>query len=383
MNDVEARLRQTLHAELDAIAPDPRRASPALRRARLGRAVRGVAGGLACALVVAGAAVAWNRRDADETRPAAKPPERATYSLSFGEGGSGTITIDVPRAQACIDLSEASGVTAARLRRDPGPTVVEVQPGDWGAWPRCSSIDADDAKRVVREPGRHYVELHAGEPAHVSALEPLDVAPQDAPGVAQIVCTEAGAVVLTPRVRAREDGIHLRFHNPWRVPKAFNLLAEDGGNEGGRLRYGRDGNVSTFAPGLLYVACLDRLNDAVYDTRDESYASFTIVDPDGLWTDPTLECGEGRRRRVIVTDERLPANPDRLPDMEALIREHVPGVVSSDVLERPLYPESMFIFETRTVVRDGRRIATLMLVREEPYWAILPRACPRSGIAER
>ncbi len=383
MTDVESRLRRTLSDRLDPIAPDARRAPAAFRRARRGRVVRGAAAGLACALVVAVAAAAWERRDDRVTRPAGNVPQSATYSLSFDDGTEGTITIDVQKAQACVDLPRGTGAVSAHLHRDPAgvdPTVAELYVAEARGWPVCGAMHPDDAEGAVRDPRRHYVELHPPGPAIVAELEPLDLVPQDAPAVAEIACSQDGAVALTPQVRPREDGVHLKFYNPTRRWRAFNLLHDGRGNEGGRLSMGTDANVSTFPPGPLYVSCLERQNDAVFNSRDDTYARFTIVDPDGLWTEPDLDCDVERERPVVVTDEPLPEDPDRLPDFEALIREHVPGLEPADELERPGYPGTEFHFEPRTVVRGGRRVAGVMLVQEDGFWAIDVRACPGSGL---
>ena len=157
-------------------------------------------------------------------------------------------------------------------------------------------------------------------------------------------------------------------------------MNDEGDNEGGRLSFGSDYNVSGFPPGPLYVSCLERVNDAVFDPGDDAYTRFEIVDPRGLWTEGDLDCDVERKRPVVVTDEPLPEDPDRVPGFEALIREHVPGVDPAVELERPGYPGTEFHFEPRTVVRGGRRVAGLMLVREDGYWAIDVRVCPGSGL---
>ncbi|HEX2295628.1 MAG TPA: hypothetical protein VHN37_10005 [Actinomycetota bacterium] len=386
MTDLEPRLRAVLKETLDPVVAERGRAAAAVGRARRGRALRGAATGLACVLAVAAAALAWERRPSDEApRPAAEPPAVETFALEF-KGGDGTLTVDAPKAQACLDLSRDVPGFGGRLYYDPDgpddPVVADFGAGITNAHsPLCVSIGPDDARRVLAEPARHYVELGPRLFDQASPLEPLDAVPALAPDVAVIVCSRSGAVALTPQVQPREDGVHLRFYNPSRRWRTFQLFSDDGGNEGGRVSFGTDHNVSTFAPGVLYAGCFERLDQVPLHRDEPAYTSFTIVDPRGLWTDDDLSCAAPAKRRPIVTDVAVGEDSTRLPDFEALIREHVPGLEAGDVLERPGYPGTEFHFEPRIVVREGRRIASLMLVSEDGLWAIWPRACPGSGVA--
>lgn len=382
MNDFEPRLRAVLREALDPVVADGGRAAAAVRKARRGRALRGAAAGLACALTVAAAAIAWERRpDEEPPRPAAEPPVARTFALDF-ESGEGTLTIDVPKAQACLDLTKDVPGFGAQLHYDPDgpddPVVAEFGSGITNAHsPRCVPVDPSEARRVLSQPVRHYVAFDPPGFTRGSALLPLDDPPILAPDVAVIVCSLDGAVALTPYVQPREDGVHLRFYNPTRRWRTFQLLADDGGNEGGRVSYGSDYNVSAFGPGPLYAGCFEDLDTAPISSRDPAYTSFTIVDPRGYWTEDDLDCDSPEKRPEVDTGEPRV----EVEDFEELIREHVPGIRADDLLERPRYPGTEFHFEPRTVVRDGRRIAGLMLVRGDVNWAIAPRVCPGSGIA--
>lgn len=379
MSDVEARLRRTLREGLDGVVADPGRAATTVRRARRRRALRGVAAGLAGVLLAGVAATAWEGgREDPPPPPAAEPEQVATFAVDF-DPGTGTVTVDVPKAQICFDLSRDIRMQA-QLRYDFAgagdvavvATGLPARPGV----PRCHAVDPDHAERLLADPFDHLVVLSPGYLTRSAPLEPLATAPEDAPDVVKIVCSQDGAVAITPQVQPQEDGIHLRFYGSGDRWRAFNLLNDDGVNEGGELHGGEF--VSTFPPGAFYAGCFDHLNEASMSPRDPAYTRITIVDPVGLWTEEELDCETPDRRRAIVTDELL-TNDE--PDYEALIRDHVEGVEPDDVLERPRYPRSEFVFEMRTVVRDGRRIAWLMVVREEPFWAVSPHVCPGSGIA--
>lgn len=391
MSDVEARLRRTLREGLDGVVADPGRAATTVRRARLGRALRGVAAGLAGVLLAGAVATAWEGgREDPPPPPAAEPEQIATFAVDF-DPGTGTVTVDVPKAQICFDLSRDIRMHA-QLRYDFAgagdvgvvATGLSARPGV----PQCRAVDPDHAERLLADPYDHLVVLGPGYLTRSAPLEPLATAPEDAPYVVKIVCSQDGAVALTPQAQPRRDGVHLQVHNQAGAWRVFNLTSpEGGGSSGSRLPRRRvftdAGNI---APGAYSVGCF-RDDSFPYDPSHPDYATFTIVDPNELWIDPELECDAGRRRAEVVTDERSRGYRDQ-PDFDALIREHVPGLLSDDVIVRATYPESAAKSEHRTIVRDGRKLATLYLgIEEDPdapgkfVWSIMPRVCPGSGIA--
>jgi hypothetical protein len=380
MTDIEARLRETLAEALEPMAAEHGRAAATIRRARRGRALRGAAVGLATVLVVAVAAFAWERPDDPDPPPPAAPAytTATTFGLAF-ESGEGTLTIDASKAQTCMDLTGDIPGFGGSLHYDAdGPEDPVVASFGSGFTkrnpPRCATMLPSDARRVLAETARHYVALSPSGISPASALHPLDVPPALLPDVATIVCSQSGAVALTPEVQPQDDGVHLRFHYEGSRWNAFNLVNDEGDNEGGDL-HERE-NVSAFPPGPLYAGCYENLFEVPMSPRDPSYTKLTIVDPHGLWTEDDLDCPVPEKRRPIDIGEPLASRRD----FDDLIREHLPGLEAGDVLDRPRYPRTDFVYETRTVVRDGRRIAGVRLVPRDPNWAIAAEVCPGARI---
>lgn len=393
MGDVEANLRETLRRVLDPVAADPSRAAAILERARAGRVVRGIAAGLVTLLFAGGAALALEQRGDDRSAPAKEPPPFGTFAVSFPTGGSGTVAVDVAKGQVCIDLAGDATVYAAHLHygpEGPDPVVAEFALSfETYRRPQCVAADRDHVVRLVADPETHYLDAHRDHSTPVAPLRPLDPAPELLPDVVEIVCTDRGAVALTPRVQPRRDGVHLAIYNQTES-KMFNLTSPSGGDAGGRVARERVRNGWNIPPGPHALGCFrDDASIPFSDPDDPGYAHFTVVDPHGLWIDPALHCPESRPRAEIVTDERN-RSFTRLPDMEALIREHVPGLRSDDEIVRATYPESAAKMEHRTLVRDGRKIATFYLSSEEDpaaeseyLWSLKPYVCPGSGVAPR
>ncbi|MFN2588632.1 MAG: hypothetical protein ABR613_11020 [Actinomycetota bacterium] len=396
MDDVESRLRRTLTESLDGIEPERGRAAPALRRARRGRAARGAAAGLACLLVVAATAVAWERRQDDRPAPAGERADVKTFVVSFPRGGRATVTIDVRKAQACVAVQGGGVTLSGHLHYDPAgpdPTVAELHvPPRHLRWPQCDPVDQGDAARVIAEPHRHYLDLHPDPAVRAGVLRPLELAAEDAPDVAEIVCSQDGAVALTPEVQPQEDGIHLRFYNPSRRWRAFNLFDGEGHNEGGDLGFGRDDNVSTFPPGTLYAGCFDDLDDS-FSPGDAEYTELTIVDPRRLWTELDLACGTAYEERVVDTDEPSDRSETQVrggiiapvpsdTTFPEMARDHVPGLRDEDDIRRPGYPETALHFNHHNVFRDGVAVARLMFVDGPEVWEIRVGACPGTGVGE-
>jgi hypothetical protein len=336
--------------------------------------------------------MAWEPRADDPPRPAAERPEHATFVLDFRRG-DGTLTVDIAKAQVCLDVAGTVVPDGSQLVYEPPGTPATVAAAlgrrRLPRAPRCEPVDPDHAARVIAEPHHHRVVLSPGYSVETSFLEPFDLAPGNAPDVLEIVCSRAGAVALTPQAQPRRDGVRLRIYNQGGAWRGFEVSSADGRFGGGGLR--RDvvfDKTWTIDPGPHGIRCLRNPRADVYDPEDGAFAQFTIVDPYDLWNDPELECVEGEPRREITTAS--PAGDSReLPDFDGLIRAHVPGVEPGDVLERPRYPESAVKLEPRTLIRDGRKIATLYLgIDKVPggpghVWSILPRVCPGSGIAGR
>ncbi|HEV2754223.1 MAG TPA: hypothetical protein VG318_00400 [Actinomycetota bacterium] len=390
MNDLEARLRRVLHEELDPVVADAVRAATVTTRARRARRLRVLAAALAALALTAGAAAtaATLIDDRDDLPPAGRPPERGTFSVTLGEGRTALVVVDRVQGQVCygFDYPIASSVTLRREHPGPRDPVVATLASSPDAYydRKCARIDRAAAEDVLDAPEDHYIRFDVAENATAGALTPYEPPPGSIPYEAEVVCGPAGAAALTPQVRPQHDGVHVTVYNFARERGELYLVSPDGGNGIYRLPANRlKRTVVYFGPGPIQAACVDRPGlVAFHGPGSESYANLEIVDRYGLWSEPELECGEPRRRSVIPTDLRLPHASAAFPRFERLIRAFVPGVELDDVLERPGYPDAPAKIETRTVVRDGRRIAKVWLTREGDVWALVPWTCPGSGIAE-
>jgi hypothetical protein len=381
MTDLETRLRESLRHELDPVVAAPGRGDEVTRRARRARTARAAAVAV-LTVSVAAAAVALVRRD-DEALPPASVPETFAVFQVESAGATWRVAVDAAQGQVCY-AADVLGAGVAHLHDAGGNGPVATFLDAPAAFPShlCARIDGTDAQDVLDEPERFYLEFHSGDESLSGPLE--ERVPGELPDVAEIVCGPEGAVALTPEIRPQRDGIHLEIHNHGGDRGEFYLVDPHGGNEiGGLPEDGVRENVSSFGPGPLQIGCAGYAGGFSYDgTGSERHARLTIVDPEGLWTEPELECGDGRRRRTIPTDRLATEGPGVQPPVERLIREFVPGIEPGDVIERPRYPDSQFKIETRTLVRDGRRIARLYLSRGGGVWSVMPYVCPGYGIAD-
>jgi hypothetical protein len=202
---------------------------------------------------------------------------------------------------------------------------------------------------------------------------PITPSAQELPTTAIVRCSDEGTVVETPEVRAQSGGIRIRIEHDGDA-RFFELRSTSSNdNEGGSLE--EDG-VTEFptsaSPGEKTIGCFKDQDD---NEAEPALARLTIVDPAGLWTPIELACGGDVIQTRVETDV-----DDETPSYVEVIREYVSGLQEDDVFERPGYPGADPIFETRTVVREGIRIARVAFAGGVPTWELLVDACPDSGI---
>lgn len=106
-------------------------------------------------------------------------------------------------------------------------------------------------------------------------------------GGGPIVCGTDGVYSAPTKIRARGDGVHLRFRNTWEKELLYRLVLADGSREGGSIPPGRSSVVVLAPPGELLVTC----------TTDPSWhgpsAFVEIVDPLGHSVGARLSCSGG------------------------------------------------------------------------------------------
>jgi hypothetical protein len=183
------------------------------------------------------------------------------------------------------------------------------------------------------------------------------------PDIARIVCAEHAVRVLTPEVRPQVDGVHIAVDNRSSAV-ALDLHHtewERGDGVGGDVGRRSGERGYSIEPGELLIAC-ERPNSSYVDSPP---ATLTIVDPAGLWipTEPT--CAEPRRFRIAG---REPLTPD-------VARRVLDGLLPSDEIVQPGYPQTPWMLPLLVVRRDGVVIASLTPLRD-----LNVEVCPDSGI---
>jgi hypothetical protein len=196
------------------------------------------------------------------------------------------------------------------------------------------------------------------------------------PSVIRLACEETGAQTSTPRVRAVRDGIHIEVDNRSGARQFYIRSRASDQNHGGRLRDGKNDIRTTMPPGDVFIGCFERGADVPYADVTQEFARITILDPDGLWIPPELQCTTGEQQRFAGG----PAEGTVPEDTDAIIREAVPDVLPTDEIVRPGYPETQWHAEFRHVIRNGEAIASVSVFRQNGRWQALVRACPGSTI---
>jgi hypothetical protein len=214
-----------------------------------------------------------------------------------------------------------------------------------------------------------------GTSAEPQTSSTVGIAESEAPAdAAHIVCAREAAQSDTPVVRAHLDGVRVVISNPgdaWGYefhPVAYEYGQAMGGD------FPRGGDVDspwTIPPGEVIVACLPDARSTYFDPEVPT-ASFTVVDPDGLFVPWDLACGAGEQFRI-----RVEGSSDEDP---AQVFRRVPGVLPSDDLRKPGYLGTPLHWPTLNVFREGEAIARIGAPRIGEEWELLVDACPGSGI---
>jgi len=193
------------------------------------------------------------------------------------------------------------------------------------------------------------------------------------PSVARITCEDGEAKALTPRVQPRQAGIHISIDNASGARQFYIRTATDEGqNQGGRLREGRIEDITTtMPPGKLWIGCFERESDIPYNKSASEFAEVMVVDPQGLWVAPDLDCSQEDGGRFL-DGEAVGAAPE---DVEGLMRAEVPGVETGDVLVKPGYRGTEWHGELRHVIRDGEAVASVNVHQQLSRWEVSVRRC--------
>lgn len=147
-----------------------------------------------------------------------------------------------------------------------------------------------------------------------------------------IVCGTDGVHSAPTQVRARVDGVHLRFRNTWKQKLRYRLILADG-REDGSIPPGTSTAVMPIPPGDMLVTCMVRLS-----TRGPG-AMVQVIDPLGHSVGVRLACSTPNSTFVSIA-----GNAKGEKDVVAATRRvFARGLRDGDVVRELDY------------VRDGRR----------------------------
>jgi hypothetical protein len=212
---------------------------------------------------------------------------------------------------------------------------------------------------------------------------PADVS--DVPSVVRIDCGAQGSELLTPEVQVQSDGVLIHVEEVGNaVGVEGSLLDEDPGTGTWAFDFGDGGVTSGFEialalpPGEYVVRCAegDFLAGAMTSADGEV---LKIVDPGGIWHDHTLSCPEADRSPQWTFGGGDPSIVDP-SGIEDVIRNTVPGIAPSDLIEYAAYPGAPRGEEWQyRILRGGAVVARLRLFEGGGRWTIV-EACSSSGI---
>jgi hypothetical protein len=188
------------------------------------------------------------------------------------------------------------------------------------------------------------------------APERANQEPADPPDVAELVCGEDGPELLTPVVRGRADGVHVRVQNENEYPVEFDfeVTRGDTGGGGAEAPPGSSVQVVPFAAEEVSLGCfaeaLDRVELRVVDPGDELKAA----DPD---------CKELRSADFAThLNDRTPRDPVAL----ARLSLRGKGLRQNDHVERAVSLAGEF--PVVRVVRGDRVVAKVVFDDVRPNY---------------
>jgi hypothetical protein len=263
---------------------------------------------------------------------------------------------------------------------------VEPTPGIWEeAMGRPPSGTSDDdhpptRKRLIAGALALIVFIVAGAFAW-QAFRPNDRLSFAEPSVSDVLrirCDARSIEVLTPVVAAQPDGLHVDADVTGLADPVVGLKSKSDPNAA--YYSGSDGVDGVFVRqlplGEATVFC--ESGPIQSDGSEDLSGSFTIVDPNGVFTDYQLSCADGE----------LPGGPHGGPpdggalSPEEAITSQLNGLMSSDVIERAGYPVLAPPGPIYRLTRDGKVIGWFLL-REfrDRYFVGYGYVCPGAGLS--
>jgi hypothetical protein len=201
-----------------------------------------------------------------------------------------------------------------------------------------------------------------------SATSPRNDDYSAVPARAEIVCRADGSTdLLTPSVRARPDGVHVLVRSRLDEPATVNGFGID-------VSPGRRSAVLSIGPGIVGVACWPY---SQHRSKEPTTSALEVVDPQGLYVDPDLEC-DGDGFEATAVDFASPGPKGGLIPLEEA-RRQINGLAPDDDLIHGGYPEQPT--PPVLVVRDDAVIAHISFGLWGSDWVHAgSRMCGESGL---
>ncbi|MPZ68657.1 MAG: hypothetical protein GEU71_03920 [Actinobacteria bacterium] len=204
-----------------------------------------------------------------------------------------------------------------------------------------------------------------------SEPDPVTPIAEPVPDVFELTCTEDGSTkVAETEVTVQEDGFHVRMDNQTGEPVSMNGLGWD-------FSEGVSTETLPTPPGPLEIACWPY---SEHESGEEPPTTdISVLDPDGVWVSPEVECGTGMQQSVIF--DHFFASPGRKGDPVDLARDVLHNLKADDVLERAGYPGEEQRVTVR-VQRGGKTVAGVSYDLAENGGYLLSGAniCDATGI---
>lgn len=322
--------------------------------------------------------------------------EIRTAALHGGEvlvGSSPAVTklpISVPGdARLWLDAGEAERLSYSFVSRPASDATFQSVPRPFGE--ASSAIDLADIG-----PGMQDLLIGGRWPGDelLAVGFSLDIQPAAdpvaAPDVLHLTCTPDRATLDSGVVRAQADGVHIAVDASDAVtgveivtgstPRNFFGVGVDAQEDGSR--------GIPIEPGSWSIGCFAGVDDGIgpSDIGTPRAASFTIVDPDRIYTPVALVCDEPTTRLFPVNGTPSSGVDGRYEPTAQTVDESVaavPGILATDVVREAGYPDGPGFKSgpLYTVLRDGRAVARLGIpVEVSGSWSVSVDACPGTGV---
>jgi hypothetical protein len=272
--------------------------------------------------------------------------------------------------------------------------VIRTTEGDSSSPNAVADTDGTGAV-VPAGPGRYLIWISAswGDRNSATYYFGIDVSPppDQTPALLHLTCTPDSATLDSSMVRAQADGVHIEVDASADVAGA-DIITGTTPEEffGVGLDEREDGTFGIpIAPGKWSVGCYQDPHGAVgpSDIGTSRVASFTVIDPNRVYTPVDLACAEPTSRLFAVTGGTPSSGVDGAYEPSPLtVRESVaavPGILPSDVVREAGYADGPGFKSgpLYTVLRDGRAVARLSIpVEVSGSWSVSVDACPGTGI---